>query len=422
MELKKVDVKEIDQIKREVSVELAADDFNKSYEKKLAEVRTKADLKGFRKGKVPLNIIKQKFGEQVKGEVIDDLIKDSYSQVIREREMAVASYPTLTAAELSDNGVFSYTVKVEVFPKIEEINYEALEIGTVNTDATDEEVEEQTKVLLRQHSELRKVERPATETDTVVVDLKKLFDPKMVLDHDEFPSSVIDLANQMTIKEFREAIPGMNIGDKKEIQVIYPADYSDTKFAGAEIKYECKVKEINERMIPALDDAFAERIGLGKTALELKMRLREDIKRYKDEQLRKEQKHMIIAQMCGKNDIPVPEASVEEYLDKVVEDFKKEKTEFKEEEVRQQYRPIGENTFRWGMIMHKLAELENLKVLPEDTENLIKRFADNYGMTPEQAKQALQQSGRIANIGDSILEDKVLDFLTSKAKVVEAKK
>ncbi|MDF1543565.1 MAG: trigger factor [bacterium] len=422
MNLKNVDVKEVDQINREVSIEVPAEKYNELFESKIAEARKDAQIKGFRKGKAPKNIILSNFGEQVKSDVIDELIKQSYSQAVREKELAVASYPTLTSAELADDGVLSYTVKVEVFPKIEKIDTEGLEIHTLDTEATDAEVEEQTQVMLRQHAELRKVERPVAEGDTVVVNLTKILDSKMVLADTEFPASVIDLGNQMAMKEFRDSIPGMKIGDKKEIEINYPEDYTDKKFAGAQIKYSCELKEINERIIPELDDAFAERTGMAKTALELKIKVREDIKTYKEDQIRRQQKNMIIGQMCQKNELPVPKASVEEYLASVIEEQKKENPELDEESVRTQYRPIGENTFRWGMIFHKLAEMENLKVLPEDTENLIKKFADNYKISVEQAKQALQQSGRIANLGESILEEKVLDFLIAKAKVVEVKK
>ncbi len=422
MNLKKVEVNEVDRINREVSIEIAAEKYNELFENKITEARKEAQIKGFRKGKVPKKIILSNYGEQVKSDVIDELIKNSYAQVVREKELAVASYPTLTSAELADDGVLSYTVKVEVFPQIDKIETDGLEIHTLDTEATDDEVEEQVKVLLRQHSELRKVERPVADGDTVIVDLTKLLDSKLVLPDSEFPNSVIDLGNQMTMKEFRDSIPGMSAGDSKEIEINYPEDYTDEKFAGAQIKYDCTLKEVNERIVPELDDAFAERTGMAKTALELKIKVREDIKHYKEDQVRRQQKNMIIGQMCEKNDLPVPKASVEEYLDSIVEDHKKENKEIDEASVRTQYRPIGENTFRWGMIFHKLAELENLKVLPEDTENLIKKFADNYKISTEQAKQALQQSGRIANLGESILEEKVLDFLIGKAKVVEVKK
>lgn len=295
-----------------------------------------------------------------------------------------------------------------------------LEISSEDITVADNEVDEYVEHLRKHHSELRKVERPAGDTDTVVVDLKKVYDPKLVLEEDSFPASAIDLSNPMTLKEFREQFPGMKAGDEKEIEVKYADDYSDPKFAGAEIKYHATIKEVNERLLPEMDDAFAKRVGVGETVLELRLKLREDIQRQKEDDQKKQHKNMIIGQMCEKNPITVPNAVLDDYLDKILEDFKKQNMEMDEESIRNQYRQVGINTFRWNMVYHQFARQEKIEVLPEDTEKLIKKFAENYKMTVDQAQEALQSSGRITDIKESILEEKVLDWLTGTAKIVKA--
>lgn len=416
----KVEIKELDELNREVSVEIAADVFNESMEKEYVEVRKKVVLKGFRKGKAPMNTIKSNYGDQVKADVIDKLVKDTYPQAVREKELRVASYPKLTDVTFGDDGVFRYKATVEVFPEIGKIEHDNLEISTEEITVADSEVDEYVEHLRKHHSELRKVERPAGDSDTVVVDLKKVYDPKLVLKEDNFPASAIDLSNPMTFKEFREQFPGMKAGDEKEIEVKYADDYSDPKFAGAEIKYHAKVKEVNERLLPEVDDALAKKVGLGETALELRLKLREDIQRQKEDDQKKQHKNMIIGQMCEKNQITVPNAVLDDYLDKIVEDFKKQNMEMDEASIRNQYRQVGINTFRWNMVYHQFARQEKIEVLPEDTEKLIKKFAENYKMTIDQAQEALQSSGRITDIRESILEEKVLDWLAGTAKKVKA--
>ena len=418
----KVEIKELDQLQREVSIEIPAETVNEKMEEKFVEVRQKADLKGFRPGKAPMNVIKQTYSNEVKADVLDELLKETYPKAIKEKNLNVASYPTVTSMDLTDNGEFKYTAKVEIFPKLEKVEMDGLEIEKLEVETKDEEVEEYLEMLQKQHSSLNKVERPIEENDTVVLDLQKIKDPKLVLKEDNFPASVIDLSNKFTIKEFKENLPGMNIGDEKDITINYPDDYSDKKFAGAEIIYHCKIKEINERSLIPIDDSFAKTVKMGETVLELKLKIREDIKNHKEEETKKYKNSSLISQMVKINKIPVPQAILDDYLNKIVEDYKKQEKEFNEEEIRNQYRAVGESTFQWNMIYHHLANEEKIEVLPSDTENLIMKLAENYKMTPEQAKDALQKSGKISDIRESILEEKILDFLSSKAKVIEKKK
>ncbi|MFQ5454119.1 MAG: hypothetical protein ACE5D6_08030, partial [Candidatus Zixiibacteriota bacterium] len=121
--------------------------------------------------------------------------------------------------------------------------------------------------------------------------------------------------------------------------------------------------------------------------------------------------------------VPIPQALIDEYLKNVTDNFKEQYKDQKidENEIKKNYEPIAINTIRWNMLLHQLTKQENIEVLPSDTENLINKLAENYKITPEQAKEDLQKSGNIANLKESILEDKVIDFLMSKAEITESK-
>jgi trigger factor len=306
-------------------------------------------------------------------------------------------------------------------PSIEKVNYDGLEIVEPKVDVEDKEVDEFVDHLRQRYAEFRTLSRAAGENDTVVVDLDKVSDPKNAIKEDKFEGSQVDLSNPNTIKEFKEHLPGMAAGDEKDIEVVYADDYPDEKFAGAKITYKTRVKEVKERILPEMNDAFAKQTKQAETALELRMKIRDEIERQKKESLNRAKRQQIVGQMCKKNEIAVPEGMLERYLDGVVEDMKKEGGSFDEAEVRKQYRPMGVDSIRWHLLTHRLAELEGIKVEGSDLEAFVSRFAEGYQMDVEQAKQALTQSGRLNDIRESILEDKVLDFLTDKAKVVKPK-
>jgi trigger factor len=418
----KVEVKQGEGLKREISIVLPADQVQSAIEEKFAEVQQSVTLKGFRKGHAPMNIVKSMYADEVKADVVDELIKTSYPEALKEKLLNVASRPTLTDLNFTDDGGLAFTAIVEVFPDIEKVAYDGLEVPNPEIEVKDEEVNDVVEYLRKRMATVRAVEREARTGDMVSCDLKKLKDPKLALQSDDFPNSEIDLGNKLTVKEFLENIPGMKAGEAKEIEVVYPDDYSDKQFAGAHITYLCTVKMVKEQILPDVDDGFAKSTGSGETVLELRIKVREDLKRQHTDMLLQNQKRELIRQVCEKNPIPIPEGMIEEYLKDVVEDFKKNYESVDEADVRTTYRQVGIDSMRWDILWHKLTEQENIEVLPQDTENWLNGFAARNNITVEQAREMLNKSGRVQNLRESLLEEKVLEFLLAKANKIAAGK
>jgi trigger factor len=417
----KVEVKTGEGLVREVSVAIPADRVQTEMEKKFVEVQQTTTLKGFRKGKAPMNMIKSMFENEVRADVVDELIKVTLPEAVKTNELRVATRPNLTDFNFRDDGGFNYTAQVEVFPEVGTITYPGLKVTADSSEISDKDVNEMVEYIRKRMATVRPVEREAQITDWVTVDLKKVADPKMVLQTGVFPNSEVDLSNPMTIKEFREQIPGMKIGEEKNIEVIYADDYSDRVFAGAHITYGCTLKAVKEVILPDLDDNFAKQAQIGETLLEMRLKIREDLKRQRDDAQKRNQRHEIVHQMAAINAIPIPEGMVAEYLVTVVEDFKKQypkATSEDEAQIKQNYRHVGIEAMRWDIIWNQLAEQEKIEVFPSDTENWINEFAQRNQITIEQAREALNQSGKVSNLRNSLIEEKVLDWLISKAQLV----
>ena len=418
----KVQVKELNGLYRELEVQVPADRFNKELEKEFEDVRKKVTLKGFRRGKAPMNVIKTSYAESVRAEVVEKLIKSTYPDAVTSQTLKVASPPEVSDLKFGDDGGFTYKAKVEVFPEINKVKFDGLELTAGDSDATDLEVENFIEMLQERRAEFRELTRPVKDTDTVTVDLTKIKDSKLALKQNDFPDTTIDLSSALTVREFKEGLSGLNIGDEKEITVKYKDDYSDKGLAGVEIVYKAKVKAVKEKILPEIDEAFAKAVADVPTVLEMKVKAREELKRQKEDAQNKQFKSEIIKQMVEKNQVPVPESMVEHYLDNVIADLNNQKAKFVEAEVRKSYHPIAEETIRWQILFHKLAEQEKVEVLPSDVENVINRMAQAYKITPDQAKQVMARSGRVDDIRDSLLEEKVLDLLTGRAKKTKEKK
>ncbi len=385
------------------------------------DIRKRAVIKGFRKGKAPLPLIKARYGEEVKADVAEELISDSYPEAVKEHRLNVASRPTVTDLAFNDDGTFRYTATVEVMPEVDEVKYDDLHVTDIPVKVTDKDVDEMAKVTQNMFAELKPVERPVTPDDVVTVDLKKVSDPQLIMEEDLIENVEIDLTRTYTVKEFKEQLPGMKVGEQKEITVRYDKNYPDPAFAGVEITYLCTVKGIKERILPEFDDAFAKRTGRAETALELKMKLREDLEKEQKKEIRSLHVGQIIKQICDANPIDLPESLVNEYLETIVKEEKKKHPNLSEEEIRSRSREAAVDTIRWNFLYHRIAELEKIEVSPADTENVVKEIAKEYKVTYEQAKKDLESTGRIASIKDAMLEEKVLDFLIGKAKLVPLK-
>lgn len=397
----------------EIPVEVVDAAFAEAYHKYCKE----AKIPGFRPGKAPLSVIKSRFNEAIIDDVLNDLIKKSYPEAVKEQNLAVASMPTIPNFELKEGVPLKYTARLEVMPQIDVVNCDGLELPKIEIEINDSEVDSVVEYLRKKQSEVRLVDRPAAEADILTADLTKLEDLSNILQGNEFKANEIDLSSPMTVKEFRETLVGIKAGEERELTVNYPADYSDDRFAGKSLKYLCRVTEVKERILPEMTDSFAKQIGGVETLLELRLKIRDDLKKQKEADYDKAKRNDLMRQMLEKNLFDIPEAMISDYLDAVVKDHKKNYENYDEKQVREQYRPMAVNWIRWQLLINRLAELEKIEVSPIDTENWIKRFSENYRMETDKAKEVLSKSGRIQEIRDSILEDKIFDFLFQKVTI-----
>ncbi len=417
----KAEIKSSEGLARVLEIEVDAATVDAAFSTAYKKYTKESKLKGFRPGKAPLNVIKTTYGEAIKEDVLEELVKASYPEAIKEHELKVAAYPDVSGYALEEGKPLVYTAKVEVIPEIETIDYEGLTLPKTDAEVRDSEVDTVVEFLRKKHADVRPVDRAIEKEDVIKIDIEKTADEEKVLDAEKFDDVDIDLSSDLTVVEFKEHLPGLKVGEEKEVEVKYPDDYNNKVLAGKAIKYLCKVKEVKERILPELTDAFAstvdEKIA---TMLELKLKVREDLGKQKNADQEKWQSNEVQRQFLDKNQFDVPNGMVENYLDSMMEEFKKQKQEV-DENSREQYRPMAVNGIRWSLLTNKIMTDEKIEVLPEDTEKWIKRFADNYNMDIAKAKEVLSGTGRIQELRNSILDEKLIEFLLSKVNYIPEK-
>lgn len=415
----KAELKSSDGLKREFEVELPAEKVDDEFKKLYELYRKKAKIKGFRPGKTPINVIKQMYGDSVKGEALQELISKSYPKALKELDLKAAAPPEIGDFELNEGQPLKYTATIEVMPVIDKVNFEGLKLPDDKAEVRDPEVQAVVDFLRKKQSIVSKVQRAAKKDDIVLVDLVKLEDPNNVINIKEFKDNEIDLSGEMSIPEFREGLIGTKAGDEKEIMVNYPADYSAEMLRGQSIKYLCQVKEVKERILPEENDEFAKKQGenIG-TTLELRLKIREDLAQQKAMDQRQWRKNELKRQSVEINKFDLPDSMVDNYVESMIEKAKEENPKFDGKGMKEYYRQMAEDGIRWSLLLDSITRAEKIEVLPSDTENWIKGFALSNKLEMEKAKEVLMQSGRIQEIRDAILEDKVFDFLMTKTALV----
>ncbi len=409
-----IEVVQKEGLKRELNIELPVEVVNEAYEQVYNEYRRKAKIKGFRPGKVPVKVVRSHFKNEATADVVDNLIGKYFGEALEEKKLEPIGKPVLSKVDIEEGKPMIFTIGFEVMPEIETVHYEDLIIEETPTEVPDDDVNQVLEQMRKSNADIRGVDRPADKSDVVICDMEVL---EGDVDAQEMPlqNQEIDLDNENTITEFRDGLIGAKRDDTREIKITYGDDYGDEKFAGKSITYKMVVKEVKERILPPLTDAFAKTVGEGETLLELRLAIRKHLETEKKAEAGRSAKKLIIDQLVAKNKIDVPESMVESYLNGVVEDYKKHGEKFEEEALRTRYRPVGINAVQWYILFHSLAVQEKIEVSPEDTENWIKKFADSYRMEVPKAKELVAKTGRATEIKDGLLEDKVVEFLMSRA-------
>ncbi|MFH1701257.1 MAG: trigger factor [Candidatus Zixiibacteriota bacterium] len=409
-----VELIEKEGLKRELKIEIPAEEVDKAYKKIYADMSKKIKLDGFRPGKIPPNVIRKRFHREATAEVIDSMINEHYPKAIRENQLEPVGTPVLTNVDVDEGKPLKFSLGIEVMPKLEDIKIDGITAEEIKIEVTDSEVDEVVEITRKQQAALRTVDRPANKTDLLICDLEPIQGAIEGLGDTPMDNQEIDLDSPKTVKEFKEALPGTKRDDVKEIILSFPEHHSDKKFAGKSVTFKTTVKEVKEKILPELNDDFAKRLGLGETYLEFKINLRKRMEAERRAELLRKQKRDIVDQVVDKNEFDVPEAMLDSYFKNVIEDIKRQNQDVDEKEIREKYRPIGINTVKWYLLYHRLAVLEKIEVSAEDTEKWIKSFAESYRMEFGKAKEILTQTGKSEEIKDGILEDKVIEFLLSK--------
>jgi trigger factor len=425
-----VAIEEVSELGRKVTVTLSAEDVRKELDKKYNELKKEVALKGYRRGKAPMSVLKKNFKDRVEPEVAEKLVQDTYFDAIEEKKVDVIVHPQIQETTFADDGTFTYVALVEVKPQFELHDYKGLEIEKPNCDVTDAEVETKIAELQRSKAVLRSAEddHEIAMDDMVTIDFQGFHNEKALKEVRNENFSV-DMGTGYLGEDFEERLVGVKKGETILYESDFPADFQNPVMAGKTIEFKVDVKDIKQRIKPELDDEFAKDIDEKyETFADLLTATSSELKEEKESALEGDLNDRIMQKLLAMNDFPIPQRTVafeiQEMIKQTEENLKRsgqtlESAGINKDQLVEHNREAAEKRVRGDFLLKKVAELEELTLTDEDLEQGYNRIADQYNMSVEEVKGYFKRRDELMPFMAELLNEKILNFLRNSANLVE---
>src|SRR5580704_3102345 len=306
--------------KRELELEIPADNVQKATEKIAKDLARVARVPGFRPGKAPVTLIRRRFADDIQGEVVQSLVPEYLEKALDEKKLVPVTRPEVDKVEFKDGEPLKFKAVFEVLPEFELGNYKNLEVKIDAVDAGDAQVDKAIEEMRDRAATFVPVEgRAAKDGDFLLIKLKGTPKGENAGDPVEADNIMCHIGAEETLESFTENLRGTNPGDSREFESTYPADYPDPKLAGKTFDFKIDVQGIKEKKLPELNDEFAKEVageaGGVTTLEEMRKKVRENLEAAKDEQQKSQARERILETLVKSHDFPVPEALVQHQMD-----------------------------------------------------------------------------------------------------------
>ena len=424
----KVTVEELSPSRRALLVELPLDQVAATMETTLREWRRRLQLPGFRKGKVPPEIIQRRFQSDLKEEVLRELIPESYRQALAQTDLTPVGQPRVEDVHFHDGEPLRYRAVVEVKPPVEVRDYRGVPLERKPVQVSDEEVERALEHLREDAVEYVPMEGwPAMRDDLVILDHEGTLHEKPFKGGSGKNQTLI-LGHGGYLPGFEEQISGMQKGDTKQFRLVFPEEYPRKDLAGRTAQFTVKMKEVKKRRVPELNDEFARTVGDVESLAALRDKLRQRLTERKGQEQDAELKRMLLQKLAAAHEVELPETLVESEAASFLQDLaatvratggRVRGLPESAEELRAKALEMARRRVKETLLLEAVAHQEGLAVSEADIDAEIEAMAAAYRQEPGSIRRALEDPARRAGMTARMLERKALDFVFQQAKITE---
>lgn len=411
--------------KREIQIEVPAEEVTRETEVLIQKYQRLARLPGFRRGHVPPSIIRQRFGEDIKSEVVEALVPRYFRRETDKQGLVPVSQPRVSDLHIHEGEPLRFKASFEVLPEIEVTDYKELRVDKPDTSVSDQEVEDALKNLREQHASYSPVEgRALADGDFAQVSFNGV--PKepgsKPVNVDEV---LVEIGGANTMAEFTENLRGLPAGEERTFDVTYPKEFSEERLAGKTFTYTVKVHGIKQKHLPEVNDEFAKQVGEFASLEELTKRVREHLEEDKRRSAEREGKEKLLDQLVQRHEFEVPEAMVERQVDVrldrglralVAQGMRPEEVKKMDfARLRAGQRQTALQEVKASLLLEKIADRENIQVEEQEVEKEVEAIARQAKQPVESVRARLTRDGALDRIRNRLRSEKTLDFLYNQS-------
>jgi trigger factor len=411
---------------RELVLDVPADEVAKAFRSVTNNYKKYARIPGFRPGKTPDSVVRRRFNDEIRKEVVDTLLPERFNQAVREQNVRPVGQPQVTELKLEEGSPLHVKAVFEYVPDFSIDGYQNVTVEKPSTEITEEEFQQEIERLRDSRATMEPVEedRPLADGDWAQITYKGQIEGDSEAAPVEGQDALVEIGGKDTVEAFTTALRGAKAGQELKAEVIYPAEYSEPRLAGKTVTYEVQVKAIKKRTLPDLNDDFAKEMGTYETYADLETRVREYVANRKKRSVEGEAKDKLFAALAEKFTFPVPESLVQEQIDTRLErglralaaqgmnPEQMRKLDFGRLRGAQRDSALAE--VKTSLILDRIAVAENLTVSDEELEQELQLAAMQSGESLDALKVRLTQDGGLARIREQLRREKTASWLYEK--------
>ena len=420
-------VETLEKLERKITLSLPVGVIQNEVNTRLKKLARTVKMDGFRPGKVPMNVVSQRYGYSVHYEVMNDKVGEAFSTAANEAKLRVAGQPKISEKDGAPEGEMTFDAVFEVFPEVKIADLSTADVEKVSAEVSDAAIDKTLDILRKQRRTFsqRALSAAAEDGDRATID----FEGK--IDGETFSGGKAEdfqflIGDGQMLKEFEEAVRGMKTGESKTFPLNFPADYHGKDVAGKQADFMVTVKKLEAAHLPEVNEALAKSLGIADSSVEgLRTDIKKNLEREVKFRLLARNKNAVMDALVSKAELDLPNASVQSELDRMIESAR---ADLKQRGVKDAdkapipddiFRPQAEKRVRLGLVVAELVRSNSLQAKPEQLKAHIEELAASYEKPQDVVRWYLGDNRRMAEVEAVVIENNVTEFVMSKAKVTE---
>ena len=425
------------QKENEVKLKIETDklEVNSSLDKVYNDVSYEIKIPGFRKGRIPKNILNMHLSkEYFFDKTAEKLIPKSYLEAIEKINIQPIDQPEIKVIQIEEDKPLIFEATVQVRPEVKLGSFDKISIQKEDIKVTDSDVKNEIRKIQENQAKLNVVKnRKSKKDDFLLIDSEGYVEGK-VIEGSKVEKQLVQLGKNAA-PEFNDKLVGCSAGDEREIKILVPKDIEDKKIAGKEITYKVKVIEVKEKELPELDEDFVKTIGNYKTLDDFKKDIKDNLEKQVEMINKNNYERKLLGKVVDVCEVKVPKVLIErelEYMMKSLEDDLKAKdlslqdyyTSIKtdEEKVKKEYEIVAEKKIKQELVLDKISQAEKIQVTEKEVKDKIKTIAKEMKQDPLKVEATFKKNNNLDGLEESIKREKIIDFLSKKVETIKSKK